>query len=111
MIDESKYMAAFELVSLAGDAKNDAHEAIKAARAGEFTMANDLVISANKKMGAAHEHQMGLVRSEIDGEQVELNIILVHAQDHLVMAMMMRDMAEELIEVYQQMAKLKRQSA
>ncbi len=34
-----------------------------------------------------------MLQQEARGDKVPVNIILVHAQDHLTMALMMRDMA------------------
>jgi len=51
-------------------------------------------------MSGAHECQLVLVRSEINDQHVELNIILVHAQDHLIIATIARDLAEESIRLY-----------
>ena len=36
------------------------------------------------------------------GRSVELNIVLIHAEDHLTMAIMSIDFAEEFIELYKQ---------
>ena len=36
-----------------------------------------------------------------------VNIILVHAQDHLTMAQVMRDMAEQFMDLYQTVQTLK----
>ena len=42
-----------------------------------------------------------MLQQEAEGNPVKVNIILVHAQDHLTMAMMMRDMAEQFVNLYQ----------
>ena len=39
-------------------------------------------------------------RGEANGNPVELNIVLVHAQDHLTMATMAQDNAQEFINLY-----------
>ena len=48
-----------------------------------------------------------MIQEEANGSPVEVNIILVHAQDHLTMAMMARDNAEEFIHLYRVIKELK----
>ena len=51
-------------------------------------------------MHAAHEVQFNLIRDEANGNSVEVNIILVHAEDHLTMAILASDLAERFIDLY-----------
>ena len=46
-------------------------------------------------------------QQEAEGNPVPVNIILVHAQDHLTMAQVMRDMAEQFMDLYQTVQTLK----
>lgn len=85
---------AFRLIAVAGDTKSDAMNAIKAARNKDYEKAEELLASADQKMAIAHEIQFEVIQQEANGNRVDLNIILVHAQDHLTMALVMRDMAE-----------------
>lgn len=52
-------------------------------------------------MAKAHDVQT-IAASEAQGKSVELNIVLIHAEDHLTMAIMSIDFAEEFIELYKQ---------
>ena len=47
-----------------------------------------------------------LIQGEANGEGVEVNIILVHAQDHLSMAITASDVAERMVEMYERMARI-----
>lgn len=102
-MDESKYQVALQLILHAGNAKGSAMQAIDAAEAGDFERAQECLESARTAMSSAHELQFDMVQREANGEAVELNIILVHAQDHLTMAIMSIDFAERFVALYQRL--------
>ena len=97
MVDDEKYEVAFEIIACAGDAKSLALMAIEEARNGNFEQAEKNLAEAREQMAKAHD-----VQSEAQGKSVELNIVLIHAEDHLTMAIMSIDFAEEFIELYKQ---------
>lgn len=74
--------------------------AIETAREFEFEEAENLVAEAEEDLRAAHQTQTNLIQSEARGEKMELNLIMVHAQDHLTTAMIMIDQAREFINLY-----------
>lgn len=104
---DEKYTAAFELIMNAGNAKSSALMAIEAARDFDFEEAEKCLKEAEVDMRKAHQAQFDMIQEEANGSPVEVNIILVHAQDHLTMAMMARDNAEEFIHLYKMIKELK----
>lgn len=101
---DEDYAVAFELIAQAGDARSSAMLALRAARNGDQAEAHRLLAAAELSLGEAHQRQTNLVQSEARGDRVPVNIILVHAQDHLTSAMTVRDLAEELVHVYERLA-------
>ena len=97
-MDEEKYEVAFEIIACAGDAKSLALMSIEAAREGRFDEAAQNLEEARKEMAKAHDAQNDMMQNEAQGRSVELNIILIHAEDHLTI-----DFAEEFIALYRQM--------
>lgn len=104
---DEKYAAAFELIMNAGNAKSKALMAVEAAREFQFEEAESCLREAEADMRKAHQAQFDMIQEESKGNPVEVNIILVHAQDHLTMAMMARDNAEEFIHLYRMIKELK----
>ena len=102
MVDDEKYEVAFEIIACAGDAKSLALMAIEEARNGNFEQAEKNLAEAREQMAKAHDVQNDMLQSEAQGKSVELNIVLIHAEDHLTMAIMSIDFAEEFIELYKQ---------
>lgn len=104
---DEKYEAAFELIMHAGDAKSSAMMAIEAAREFDFAQAEQYMQEAKVELQKAHQAQTDMMQQEANGKPVELNIILVHAQDHLTMAIMAKDNAEEFIYLYRMIQEIK----
>ncbi|AVM70079.1 PTS cellobiose transporter subunit IIA [Lachnospiraceae bacterium oral taxon 500] len=99
-MDETKYEKAFNLIINAGNAKSLALMAVEAAREFDFEEAEKNLKEAAKEFHQAHQAQSDMIQGEAKGQSVELNIILVHAQDHLTMATMAQDNAQEFINLY-----------
>lgn len=105
----NEYAVAFDLISTAGNSRSNSMLALQAARAGDSTRAIDLLEQAEADLLAAHHIQTALVQQEASGEPVAVNIILVHAQDHLTSAMLIKDLATEFVHVYEQLETLRAQ--
>ena len=88
------------LIMYGGDAKSSAMEAIYAAKSGNFDEAEEKLEAADEALGNAHKSQTNLLTQEASGDSVELSLLLVHGQDHLMNAITFRDLAQEIIDVY-----------
>lgn len=100
MMNPADYEVAFQIIAVAGDAKSSAMLAIREARAGRFREAEKLLSEADERLHDAHNQQTAMLSSEARGEPVPVNIILVHAQDHLAGAMLVRELAGEFLVLY-----------
>lgn len=103
---DEKYQVAFDLIMKAGNAKSTAMMAIEAARDFDFEEADKLLAQAEAEMRQAHQAQIDLIQQEAQGNPVDVNIILVHAQDHMTMTIMAKDNAEEFVNLYKLIQKL-----
>lgn len=99
-MDETKYAKAFELIMNAGNAKSLALMAVESAREFDFEEAQKQLRESQQEFHLAHQAQSDMIQGEANGNPVELNIVLVHAQDHLTMATMAQDNAQEFINLY-----------
>lgn len=94
----------FGIIATAGDAKGTAHEALNHAEKFEFEKAEELMEEASKIMVEAHKIQTEMIHQEAAGDKVEVNIILIHAQDHLMTAMSEINMIERFIKMYKKIS-------
>ncbi len=106
-MNEDKYEIAFQVIMNAGNSKSSSMMAIEAAREFEFEEAERLLKEADKDMREAHHVQTELIQQESGGDGVDINIILVHSQDHLSMAITARDQAEEFLNLYKMIKEMK----
>lgn len=96
MLDKS-YEVSFQIILHAGDARTKALQAMKCANEDNFLEAESLVKEAKKCLKEAHKSQTLLIQQEAGGEHLEVNVMLVHGQDHFAMAMTAIDLAEQTI--------------
>ena len=88
---------AFSIIIHAGDARGYALEALRYAREQKFTEAAESISQAKEQLIAAHQIQTELLQGEARGEKQEINLLLIHAQDHLMTAILAKDLIEEMI--------------
>ncbi len=90
----------FTIIAHSGDARSSSMEAIGYARKKDFDRAAACLEEANKKLLLVHSEQTKLIQAEAQGRETRLSLLLIHAQDHLMGAMTIRDLAGEFIELY-----------
>ena len=95
----------FGLISHSGDAKSLLMEAIGAAKEGDFEKATEKIKEASEKLNLAHQVQTSLIQAEAGGEKQEASLLLIHAQDHLMNAILLKDLATEFIDLYRKIEK------
>lgn len=91
----------FEIIAHAGEAKSFAMEALTLAKQGSFDEANASLKQSKDSFLQAHKIQTALIQKELNGEDVPANLILIHAEDHLMSSLLIQEMATEFIELYQ----------
>lgn len=96
-------MIVFRMIANSGEAKSSCMEAICYAKHGEFEKAEQCMAEADKKLGLSHESQTSLIQAEAQGNETKLSLLLIHAQDHLMNTITIRDLAGEFIEMYKAM--------
>ncbi|SEU06311.1 PTS lactose/cellobiose transporter subunit IIA [Lacrimispora sphenoides] len=104
---DENYAVAFQLIMNAGNSKSLSMMAMESAREFNFEEAEKYLKEAELEMRSAHQSQIDLIQQEAQGNPVDVNIILVHAQDHLTMAMMAKDQAAEILNLYRMIKDLK----
>lgn len=98
---EESYEVSFGLILNAGNSKSKSMMAIESARAFNFTEAKSLIEEASEDLRLAHQMQTDMIQKQAKGEKVNIDVILIHAQDHLTMATLMLDQAQEFINIYE----------
>jgi PTS system cellobiose-specific IIA component len=97
----------FQIIVSGGDAKSYAMSAIRAAKEGQIDEAKKHLVSCGEALEKAHNIQTSLIQDEAAGNSKEVTLLMVHAQDHFMNAMTVRDLAQEIIDVYEVVLELK----
>ncbi len=103
---EELYNLAFQLILHAGNAKSLSMEAMYAAKEGNFTEAETKLTEADSAFNEAHQVQTDLIQKEANGEKFDLPLMMVHAQDHLMTSMTLKDLAKEIIDLHKLIKKV-----
>lgn len=96
-------LVAMELVGNAGEARSLAFEALAEAKKGNFKKAEELLNQSKEASIKAHHTQTELICNEADGNKVEIGLLMVHAQDHLMTSILARELISEMIELYKKL--------
>ena len=96
-------LVAMELVGNAGEARSLAFEALAEAKKGNFEKAEGLLEKSKEASLKAHHTQTELICNEADGNKVEIGLLMVHAQDHLMTSILARELISEMIELYKKL--------
>lgn len=102
---QSIEQTSFQIILHSGNARSSLIEAIRLAREDHFQEAEEKVLEAKKELNEAHHVQTGLIQGEAQGEKSEFSILLVHAQDHLMNSITVKELAEEIIFLHKKIQK------
>lgn len=101
-MDEKIAEQAMQLILHSGTGRSMVIEAIgELAKGGSIEAARAAIDAAGKEIGEAHDIQTSLISAECDGKDVEKSVLLIHAQDHFMTALAVRDMAKLMVDLYE----------
>lgn len=103
MNQEELQVVAFELILHSGTARTEIHEAFAEMRQSHFDEAEGKLAQANEMILEAHHAQTRLLQEYATGAVIPTEIIIVHAQDHLMTTMTLLEVAREMLVLYQRL--------
>lgn len=98
--DYDEEEVAFQIILHSGNAKSLCLEAIKAAREKNFEKSDQLFAQASKELTEAHNCQTESIRRSLLAKNAKINLLMVHAQDHIMNAITINDLAKEIAKTY-----------
>ncbi len=100
---EAMEQICFQIISYTGEAKSDYIEAMGAAREYDFEKAERLMKEGMAVFVEGHKVHGQLIQKEAAGDNVQLSLLLMHAEDQLLGAETLKVIADELIAVYKKL--------
>lgn len=99
------YTVSFSMILHAGNAKTASCEALEKARENKYEQAMQLVEEAEKEINEAHQSHADVLVQYANGEAIEVDLMFVHAQDHLMAATTINLLVKEMIMMYRKIGK------
>lgn len=95
-------MLGFEIVAYSGDARSTLLKLLKNIRKGNFEGIEEALREADENLKLAHNSQTQALAEEASGADLDIGFIFVHGQDHLMTTLLLRDIIQDFIELYQE---------
>ncbi|WP_238902810.1 MULTISPECIES: PTS lactose/cellobiose transporter subunit IIA [unclassified Clostridium] len=95
-------MIAMNIIANSGEARSLAFRALDEAKKGNYDEAEILMKSSKDSALEAHKVQTELLVSEADGEKADINVLLIHSQDHLMTSILAQELIKEIIILHEE---------
>lgn len=89
------------MIANGDNAKSLAFEAIRKAKKG----VREKLKESDKSSLEAHNSQTNMLTKEAQGNHMNITLLVVHSQDHLMTAITFRDLAGEMVDLYEKLYK------
>ena len=97
----------FEIIVHGGNARALDYEALEKARLNEYEETDRFMEECKKEMNLAHNTQTKLVQDEVRGNEVNISLLLIHAQDQLMTSMAEQTLILQMIEMQKEINTLR----
>lgn len=105
---ENLELICFQIISSAGMARSSFIEAIQEARKNNFIVAKEKIKEGEEYFVKGHQAHADLIQKEANGDSVQPNLLLIHAEDQMMSAETIKIIAEELINNYKKIEELEK---
>lgn len=92
------------IIANAGAARSSAFEALKFAKEKNFKAADEKLCDAQKSSHDAHDAHNTLLKMDAKGEVEQVDLLLSHAQDHLMAAALAMELITEMVELRKELS-------
>lgn len=94
-------LIAFQIIANSGEARTLIHVAFDAMRKSDYETANCKLKEAEDFINKAHQAQTDLLHAYANEESMKMEIIMIHAQDHMMTTMTLKEVAHEMMHLYE----------
>lgn len=95
---------AFQLILHSGNARSIAYEALEKAKTEQLEESFSMMEEAKKELIEAQKIHAEMLRIMAnDEEEIKIDLLLMHAEDHIASSAVVVDMTKEIITLYQKL--------
>ncbi|MBR0138319.1 MAG: PTS lactose/cellobiose transporter subunit IIA [Erysipelotrichaceae bacterium] len=102
---EGLELISFQIIAAAGAARSTYVEAIEMAKEGKIEEARASIKEGENVFIEAHKVHMELLTKVANQEKIDVDVLLIHAEDQLMSAETLKIMAEQMIDIYEAISK------
>lgn len=95
-------LVSMSIIANSGDARSFAFQALDEVKNGNIEIADELLKKADEAANLAHHAQTELLIAEANGDKQDINVLLIHSQDHLMTSMLALELIKEIIVLHKQ---------
>ena len=95
----------FQIISNVGSAKSMYMQAIQLAKNNKIQEAKDKVLEGEQIFNEGHKVHHNLITMMANGEKIDIDLLLLHAEDQLINTEMFNLVTKEIIELYERLTK------
>lgn len=96
-------VSAFQLILHSGNARSSAYEALESIKHLRKQVGLDKMKEAKTELVIAQKEHAQLLRRFANEETIQVNLLLVHAEDHISSTQVCVELIGELIQMYERM--------
>ena len=102
---EGLELISFQIIASAGAARSTFVESIEKAKEGKYEEARQMIKDGENVFVEAHKVHMELLTKVANQEKIDIDLLLMHAEDQLMSAETLKILAEQMIDIYEAMNK------
>lgn len=91
----------FQLILHSGNARSLAHEALALVKQNQKQATKDKLKEAKEELLLAQRLHAQMLRDMANDKDVKIDLLLIHAEDHVASSESCLDMAKEVVEIYE----------
>lgn len=90
----------FQLILYSGNARSKIIQSLREYREGNIEGSEALLKESEQELAVAHDVHFQLVQKEAQGEKIDFSMLFMHAEDHLMSTITMKELVVELLEIF-----------
>lgn len=90
-----------KLILHSGNARSSSFEALALVKQDELILGNQKITEAKEELLLAQKIHAQLLRSYANEEEIKLDLLLMHAEDHIASTQVNVELIAEMIEMYE----------
>lgn len=75
-------------------------QSLREYREGSIEKAEELLVQAGDDLQQSHDIHFQMVQKEAGGEKQDVSLLLLHAEDHFMSTLSMKELVYELLEIF-----------